>query len=196
MDDVNLSIKDAVLLAALPDIAFDGWTHAVLERAAVSAGYTADMARAVFPRGEVDAAVHFSGLIDRRMMAALKKTDTSTMRVRDRIALAVRTRFEMLEPYREAERLAAALWVRPIRKIEGAKLLWKTADTIWIWAGDTAMDYNRHTKRALLSGVLGSALLYWLSDPLPARRETEAFLDRRIEGVLRFGQIAGRFKKA
>lgn len=196
MDDVNLSIKDAILQAALPDIAFDGWTEAVLERGAVSAGFKADMARAVFPRGGLDAAVHFSGLIDRRMLAALKKTDTGAMRVRDRIALAVSKRFEALEPHREAERLAAALWVRPIRKIEGAKLLWKTADVIWVWAGDTATDYNRYTKRVLLSGVLASTLLYWLTDLSPARRDTEDFLARRIDNVLRLGQIAGRFKKA
>lgn len=196
MNDVNLAIKDAVLLAALPDIAFDGWTEETLERGAVCAGYKADMARAVFPRGGLDAAAHFSNLMDRRMMAMLDGADRQAMRVRDRVALAALKRFEALEPYREVERMAAALWVRPIRKIEGAKLLWKTADAIWIWAGDTAMDYNRHTKRALLSGVLASTLLYWLSDPSPARRETEAFLARRIEGALRLGQIAGRFKKA
>ena len=50
--------------------------------------------------------------------------------------------------------MAVAFWVRPMRKFEGAKLVWKTADKIWNWAGDTSSDYNYYTKRALLSAVI------------------------------------------
>lgn len=196
MNDINLPIKDAILLAALPDVAFDGWRAQTLERAAQSAGFAAEMSRAVFPRMELDAAMHFSGWADRQMLQSLAGTDPQSLRVRDRVALAVRHRLDALEPYREAERLAAALWVRPFRKIEGAKLIWKTADVIWDWAGDTATDYNRYTKRALLSGVLGTTLLYWLNDASQGRADTDAFLDRRINNVLRLGQIAARVKTA
>ncbi|MFA5592641.1 MAG: COQ9 family protein [Micavibrio sp.] len=190
----NEIIKSAIIEAALPDVVFDGWTAEVLERGAVHAGYEAPMARAVFPRGTEDALIHFSHMADGWMMEKLAGTNKEEMRVRDRIALAVRARLQALEPHKEAERLAAAWWMRPLRKYRAAKLVWKTADIIWIWAGDTATDYNRYTKRALLSGVLGSSLLFWLQEDDEA--EVAAFIERRIENIMALGKIAARRKSA
>lgn len=192
----NQTIKDSILQKALADIPFDGWTEDVLARAAVTSGYTSDMVQAVFPRGVRDALVHFSALADRQMLQALKQTDPSMLKVPARVALAVKTRFEMLEPHREAERLAIAWWLRPFRKIEGAKIVWNTADAIWLWAGDTATDYNHYTKRTLLSGVITSTAFFWLNDQSEGRKDSWAFLDRRIDNVLSIGKIVGRFKKA
>jgi len=194
--DRNQTIKDKIIETALPDIPFDGWSDAALERAAVNAGYDANMARAVFPKGVRDALIHFSGWADRRMLDALKASNPVSMKVRERVALGVRLRFEILEPFREAERLAIAYWMRPFRKIDGAKLVWKTADAIWQWAGDTATDYNRYTKRGLLSGVLTATAFFWLNDTSPGRADSWAFLDRRIDNVLSIGKIVGRFKTA
>lgn len=196
MKDKNRHIRDDILNAALPAIPFDGWTADMLARAATLAGYAPDMARAVFPRMELDAAVHFSDLADRWMLDALGNVDGTSLKIRERIALSVRTRLEHLAPHQEAERLAVALWVRPFRKVEGARLVWKTADRIWLWAGDTATDYNHYTKRALLSGVLAATTLFWLHDSSHDKGDTWGFLDRRIENALQLGKIAAHVKKA
>jgi ubiquinone biosynthesis protein COQ9 len=192
----NQTIKDKILETALPDVPFDGWTDGLLERAAQNAGYDAAMIRAVFPKGVRDALIHFSGWADRRMLEALKATNPVSLKVRERVALGVRLRFEILEPFREAERLAIAYWLRPFRKIDGAKLVWKTADAIWKWAGDTATDYNRYTKRGLLSGVITATAFFWLNDHSAGRADSWAFLDRRIDNVLSAAKIVGRFKTA
>ncbi|HEU4839110.1 MAG TPA: COQ9 family protein [Micavibrio sp.] len=192
----NQTIKDRILETALPDVPFDGWTDGLLERAAQNAGYDAAMARAVFPKGVRDALIHFSGWADRRMLDALKATNPVSLKVRERVALGVRLRFEILESFREAERLAIAYWLRPFRKMDGAKLVWKTADAIWKWAGDTATDYNRYTKRGLLSGVITATAFFWLNDHSAGRADSWAFLDRRIDNVLSAAKIVGRFKTA
>lgn len=192
----NLAIKNAIIEAALPNAPFDGWTQKMLEDSAVAAGYKKEMVTSVFPQGVKDALIHLSHWADLQMMAILKAANPVSMRVRDRIALGVRTRLGVLEGHKEAERLALSYWMRPFRKIEGAKLVWKTADMIWDWAGDTATDYNRYTKRSLLCGVIISTTLFWLSDTSENHQDTDAFLDRRIDNVLSIGKIAGRFKKA
>lgn len=192
----NLDIKNAIIEAALPNVPFDGWTQAMLEQAAVSAGYEAAMVTAVFPKGVKDALIHLSDWADQQALARLRAANPVSMRVRDRITLGVRTRLAVLEPHKEAERLALSYWMRPLRKIEGAKLVWKTADVIWDWAGDTATDYNRYTKRSLLCGVIVATTLFWLTDTSQDQRDTDAFLDRRIDNALSIGKIAGRLKKA
>lgn len=196
MKSTNDPIKTAILEAALPNIPFDGWTMAALENAAAAAGYSAAMVTSVFPQGVKDAMAYLSHWADAKMLQSLKKTNPVSMRIRERIALAVRTRLEILAPHKEAERLAIAFWMRPLRKWEAGKLVWKTADAIWIWAGDTATDYNRYTKRGLLSGVLTATTLYWLNDQSAGHADSWAFLDRRIDNVLSIGKIVGRLKTA
>ena len=195
MKPSNDVIKSKILKATLPSVVFDGWTMELLNRAAVECGYQEEMALSVFPRGVKDALGYFSRWADNEMLHALEKNEAPA-RVREKIALAVRTRLEILAPHKEAERLAIAFWMRPVRKWEGAKLVWKTADVIWSWAGDTATDYNHYTKRALLGGVLTATALYWLSDQSAGHKDSWAFLDRRIDNVLSIGKIVGRLKTA
>ncbi len=192
---VNI-IKNRILEAALPDVPFDGWTKAVLESAVEKAGYSKDMVPSVFPGGVADAVAHLSYWADERMLSVLEKSNVKAMRVRDKIALGVRTRLEVLEPFKEAERLAIGYWMRPLRKWKGARLVWKTADMIWIWAGDTATDYNRYTKRTLLSGVLTATTFFWLTDQSEGTQDSWSFLDRRIEDVMKLGKIAAKLKTA
>jgi ubiquinone biosynthesis protein COQ9 len=189
----NEKIKDAILRAALSDVAFEGWTKAVLESAALRAGYGAEMARAVFPSGVSDALIHFAGMADRAMLEHLRGHNPQSMRVRDRIAAAIAARLDFLDAHREAEKLAIAYWLSPLRKLQGARLVWRTADAIWNWAGDTATDYNRYTKRGLLCGVLGATMLYWAGEE--DRAAVGGFIDRRIENVMSIGKATARFKK-
>jgi hypothetical protein len=50
----------------------------------------------------------------------------------------------------------------------------------------TSDDLNWYSKRAILSGVYSSTVLYWLGDQSAGHAATWAFLDRRIEDVMRF----------
>lgn len=189
-------IADRLIETALPDVVFDGWSRDLLENAAEKAGYSRSMATAIFPDGVPDALAHYSDFVDRRMLAALANVDPEALRVRDRIRLAVMTRLDVLQPWREAEKLALRYWAVPTHSLRGSRLLWRTADRIWDWAGDTSKDYNRYTKRGLLCGVLSATLLAWINEEGDGSSEAvEAFLDRRIENVMQWGRFAGKFKK-
>ncbi len=187
-------IRDDILDALLPAVAFDGWTMDAARAAAAQAGYEPDMADAVFPGGADDIVGHFADRADREMLAALG--DGNHLKIRERIGAAVRARITWLNRHKEAEREAVAYWMRPLRKYKGAKIVWRTADRIWDWAGDTATDYNRYTKRGLLSGVIAATTVYWLRDDARTLDNTFSFLDRRIENVLQLGKVMGNFKKA
>jgi ubiquinone biosynthesis protein COQ9 len=195
MTDSVIEKQDRILMALLPDLAFDGWCWTAVENAAVKAGFDPAMAEAVFPGRLKDAVAHFSDWADRQMLKRLSKTDSESMRVRDRIRLAVTERLNVLQPWKEAVRLSSRFWSVPSRAARPAKLMWRTADRIWDWAGDTAQDYNRYTKRALLTGILGSTTLAWLSDQDEGMTATKDFLDRRIDNVMAIGRILGKAGK-
>ena len=152
------------------------------------------MQRLAFPRG-VDAAVAFSERLDRRMVEALGREPLHAMGMTAKITRAVRLRLEMAEPDREAVRRAASLFALPIHAGEGASCVWRTADAIWTALGDGSEDLNWYTKRATLAGVLSSTGLYWLQDESAGRTSTWAFLDRRIQDVMRIEKAKAAVRK-
>jgi ubiquinone biosynthesis protein COQ9 len=75
------------------------------------------------------------------------------------------------------------------------RLTYRTVDTMWRAAGDTATDWNFYTKRILLAGVYGSTVLFWLNDESKGFAETWGFLDRRIADVLRVPRATQRLSR-
>lgn len=194
MTDDDMPIEDRLLLAVLPNVAFDGWTDRALSMAAETLGMDADAARRVFPGGAADLVAQFSDWADREALAtvAARGEAFQAMKVRDKITLAVRTRLEILEPHKEAVRRAATVLALPVNAGLAARLLYRTVDRMWDAAGDTANDINRYTKRGLLAAVQSSTTFYWLADRSEGHEATWAFLDRRIADVLNVGRRVGR----
>ena len=190
--DVPLpELRPALITAMLPGVPFDGWSAVARDAAATAAGIDRDIAALALP----DAATMtdaYTLRADALMVAAMAAAGTGTMKVRARIRFAVKTRLEQAEGDREAVRRALVIMSLPTNAAMGARTLWRTADTMWRAAGDTATDYNHYTKRALLSAVYSATLLFWLDDDSEGRVDTWAFLDRRIDGIMRFEKLKGQ----
>jgi len=186
-------LRAELLQASLAHVAFDGWSRTTLRAAARDLGVDPVLAFNAYPGGEAELVEAFSTWADHRMLDALAERDMAAMKVRERIAAAVRLRLEQLEPHREAVRRGLAFFALLPNAASGVRSLYRTVDAIWYAAGDRATDYNFYTKRLLLAGVFSSTLLFWLDDASEGRAETWAFLERRIAEVLKAG---GRLGKA
>lgn len=195
MSDPKIDIHAALLAAALPHVAFDGWSAATLAEAALDTGISPEDAAAAYPRGGVDLAVAFHKAGDDLMLARLAETDLSEMRFRDRIALAVQCRLEVVSD-KDAVRKGSTLFALPQNAAQGSKLIWGTCDAIWNALGDTSDDVNWYTKRATLSGVYASTVLYWLGDDSEDHAPTWAFLDRRIENVMQIETLKSKVRNS
>lgn len=188
MDDVKQQLLDA----AIAHVPFEGWSEATFNAAVTETGVNPTVARALCPRGAFDLAVAYHKRGDATMRAALAAEDLTALRYRDRVARAVRLRIEAAD--REVVRRGSALMSLPQNAPEGARLIWGTADAIWTALGDTSDDVNWYSKRAILSGVYGSTVLYWLGDNSEAQAATWAFLDRRIDDVMRFEKVKAQVR--
>lgn len=179
--------RDILLDAALNHVPFDGWSETTFQAAVRDAEVDAALAKAVFPRGAVDLALAYHGRGDQAMLARLKSEDLSDMRFRDKVAAAVRFRLE--ESDRETVRRGVTLFALPHLAPDGAKAIWGTCDLIWDALGDTSDDFNWYTKRATLSGVYSSTVLFWLGDDSEGQARSWDFLDRRIEDVMQIEKL-------
>ena len=189
-------MREAVLAAALPHAAFDGFTDAVMQKACLEAGcVTGDLAR-LFENGPVSLIEFYSVSVDGEMETQLAAMGLKAMKIRERIAAAVKTRLAILKPHKEAARRAAALLSLPMNAALGAKLLYRTVDAMWRAAGDTSTDFNFYTKRGILAGVYGSTAMRWFNDTSDDEAATDTFLAARIENVMQFEKFKGKAKEA
>ncbi|MEH6833252.1 MULTISPECIES: COQ9 family protein [Falsihalocynthiibacter] len=194
MSEQLLKTKEALLEAALPHVVFDGWSTATLAEAALDAGISPEDAQAAYPRGGVDLAIAFHKAGDAMMLERLAAADMSNLRFRDKITAAVRYRIEAVTD-KEAVRKGSALFALPQNAADGSKLVWGTCDAIWNALGDTSDDVNWYTKRATLSGVYASTVLYWLGDDGEGNTATWEFLDRRIDNVMQIEKFKASVRK-
>ncbi|WP_084863836.1 COQ9 family protein [Salibaculum halophilum] len=177
-----------LLAAIVPHVVFDGWSEQAFRAACSDIEMPLDEARLLCPRGAVDLAVLFHREGDQRMVDMLDTADLSQMRFREKVAHAIRLRLQAAGD-KEAVRRGTSLFALPHMAAEGSGLIWGTADAIWTALGDTSEDANWYTKRATLSAVYGSVVLFWLGDTSPDDMDTDAFIDRRIADVMRFEKV-------
>jgi ubiquinone biosynthesis protein COQ9 len=188
--------RDRLIAALLPDIAFDGWTRRALRHAAIRAGVPAGEAAALFPRGAPDLIAAFSRWADRQMLERLEREPAEPIGLSGRIALALRLRFEVLMPWREAVRRGLSVLAMPQNAALGLRLLYGTVDAIWYGVADRATDFSFYTKRATLAGIYAGAMLYWLDDRSPDSVDTLVFIERRLADLHRLTGLRERLAAA
>jgi ubiquinone biosynthesis protein COQ9 len=175
---------ERLLLATLSHVPFDGWSNAAFAKGCADAGLDQETGRSFFPGGVPEVLEYFLSYTDEKMLAVLAAENLEIMKIRERIAAAIRVRLELLARHREAVRRTCAYFALPQNAPLGLKCLGRTVDAIWRACGDEATDFSFYTKRATLAGVYMATLLYWLDDDSEGFGDTFAFLERRIGDVM------------
>ncbi|MXO96410.1 COQ9 family protein [Erythrobacter aquimaris] len=189
LDELRLALAPAIADAAI----FDGWSDAALEMAADQMGADIDVARLAFKGGAIDMVFAWIEAVDMVMAAAFPEEKVAQMKIRERIRSLVQFRLDAVEGQEEALRRALAIMAMPQNAPASAKRGWQTADLMWRLAGDAATDYNHYTKRAILASLYGATLAVFVEDDSEGKAETKAFLDRRIEGVMKFEKVKAKW---
>jgi ubiquinone biosynthesis protein COQ9 len=187
-------LRERLALAVGENAVFDGWTRAAVEAAADSQGVDKAQARLAMPKdadGMID--VYIQG-VDRALEERFPPDRVAEMKVRERIRALVWARLEIMGPAREAVRRALSILAMPHHLPLAARISWRTVDQMWCLAGDTSTDFNHYTKRMTLGVVYASTLLVWLDDQSEGWSETAAFLDRRIDDVMRFEKFKAQWR--
>ena len=190
LDELRMMLAPLVAENAV----FDGWSETALTAAADSLKVDSDVARLAFtsegqsslPMAMLDAWI---ASVDAVMGVALPLEQLATMKIRERIRALVQFRLDAVAGLEEAVRRGLAIMAMPQNAPRAAKIGWRSADAMWRLAGDTATDYNHYTKRAILAAIYAATLTSWLEDESEGKADTRAFLERRIDGVMRFEKV-------
>ena len=186
-DPSPLEVLRARLALAVGNHAvFDGWTVKAVASAATQLGINLDQAGLAMPKDASGLIDSYAAAIDAAMATAFPPERIQAMKIRERIRSLVWFRIESMAEAREAVRRGLAILAMPQNAPLAARIGWRSCDAMWRLAGDTATDFNFYTKRMTLGAVYASTLVAWLDDSTDGFADTAAFLDRRIDNVMRF----------
>ena len=164
----------------VPDL---GLNRMSVRAGAKSAGFNEAELDLIAPNGAADVAAILWRGHDARALGDEAETIAAGMKIRDRIGYLLNAWLDAFAADTElAHRLIGCLML-PSHLGLYRRLLWATADRIWQLAGDKALDENHYSKRLIVCGILGTALMTRLTRGREAQVEQIA---RNIEGVMSF----------
>jgi len=187
-------LRRELALAVGENAVFDGWTRKAVDSAATQLGIDPLQARLAMPKAPAGMIDVYIREVDRALEAGFTPQRMAKMKIREKIRSLIWHRLEIMGPAREAVRRALAILAMPQNLPLALRTGWRSADLMWRIAGDTSTDFNHYTKRMTLGAVYGSTLLVWLDDRSEGWSETAAFLDRRIDDVMRFEKFKAEWR--
>lgn len=196
--------EDAILSSAITHVPTHGFTATALVNGAHDAGYL-DVSANLFPAGAFSLVKYH--LVTQRLALGKKgsaypaeePTDVlenvralTLRRLRANEPIIHRWQ-EVGEPMPEAISYVVAQWLTVLKALailampkhipESLRELALLSDEIHFLAGDKSVDTSWYTKRAGLSAIYASTELFMTQDRSPNFKDTEEFLDRRLEGA-------------
>jgi ubiquinone biosynthesis protein COQ9 len=187
-------LRRKLALAVGENAVFDGWTRAAVDSAAKQLGVDPVQARLAMPKSQTGLIDLYIQEVDRGLQAYFTPARLAKLKIREKIRALVWRRLEIMGPAREAVRRALAILAMPQNVPLALRISWRTADLLWRIAGDTSTDFNHYTKRMTLGAVYGSTLLVWLDDQSEGWTDTAAFLDRRIDDVMKIEKFKAEWR--
>ena len=187
-------LRRQLALAVGENAVFDGWTKAAVDSAAGQLGIDPVQARLAVPKSQAAMVDLYIQEVDRALEASFTPEQLAGMKIRQRIRSLVWRRLEIMGPAREGVRRALSILAMPQNVPLALRISWRSADLMWRLAGDTSTDFNHYTKRITLGAVYGSTLVAWLNDETADWADTAAFLDRRIDDVMRFEKLKAEWR--
>ncbi|MEY4055117.1 MAG: hypothetical protein RL519_452 [Pseudomonadota bacterium] len=189
LEDLRRQLAPAIADAAV----FDGWSDEAVAVAAEMNGVDPAVAAFAFSGGAMAMIAAWIDACDAAMAAEWPAERLATLKIRERIRSLVQFRLDYVTPQQEALVRALAIMAMPQNAAQALKLGWHSADLMWRLAGDTATDYNHYTKRTILAGIYAATLSVLAHDRSEGQADTRAFLERRIDGVMRFEKAKAQF---
>ncbi|KAL8821713.1 MAG: hypothetical protein Q9223_000287 [Gallowayella weberi] len=175
--------EDAILTAAIKHVPTYGFTATALSSGVRDAGFP-DVSANLFPNG-VFSLVRYHLVTERLALKKNAPTDPSKelSNVLDRVRNLTLQRLHASKPIIHRWQEALAILAMPQHLAESFRELTLLSDELLFLAGDKSVDTSWYTKRAGLSAIYASTELFMTQDKSPSFKETEEFLDRRLEAA-------------
>ena len=171
---------------------FYEWDAQLVSQAEEECGFEQGYA-SILNMGETDEIITaYEVLQDKKMLELLAEL-SAPLKVREKIALALKTRIKNCCSkiiLKKNQRLLSSLENLAL----AAKLAWETCDNIWRYAGDNSTDFNYYSKRGLLVGVYVSSIVFYINDESENSVKTDDYIDKSLTKIINIANFKNIIK--
>uniref|UniRef100_A0A0A1XQ97 Ubiquinone biosynthesis protein n=1 Tax=Zeugodacus cucurbitae TaxID=28588 RepID=A0A0A1XQ97_ZEUCU len=186
------AIRTQILEAALPHVPELGWTRDAIVKGAEEAGFPS-VVHGMFPDGGYALVSYFYGKCNDEVVRRLQEeTQNCKLAVGDPLDFlvrAVRTRLEMIVPYKSQWSQALALIALPQNAATSLAQVLTLVDDICYYAGDRSVDFGWYTRRIGLATIMKMTELFMLQDSSADHANTWEFLRNRMDEAVQLQSI-------
>ena len=158
----------------------NSWNIESFNKAQKKLKYSPNLLKVLFPNKLNDLVFYFSDFINKKMITAYKKKRINKKSLRLQILTLLKIRFSILNEYKSTIKESMVFLCSPSKQLLSSKLIFKTADFMWISINDKSTDYNFYTKRAILGTIYSVVILFWLNDKSNKLDKTYNLLEKLI----------------
>ena len=158
----------------------NSWNIESFNKAQKKLKYSSNLLKVLFPNKLNDLVFYFSDFINKKMITAYKKKRINKKSLRLQILTLLKIRFSILNEYKSVIKESMVFLCSPSKQLLSSKLIFKTADFMWISINDKSTDYNFYTKRAILGTIYSVVILFWLNDKSNKLDKTYNLLEKLI----------------
>lgn len=178
------AIRAQILEAALPNVPTLGWSRNAIAMGAEEIGFPS-VVHGMFPDGGYALVSYFYGKCNDEVVRRLQEeTQNGNLAVGDPLDFlvrAVRTRLEMIIPYKPQWSQALALMALPQNAATSLAQVLTLVDDICYYAGDRSVDFGWYTRRIGLATIMKMTELFMLQDSSEDHANTWEFLRNRMD---------------
>ena len=187
----------------LPHGPFDGWTWIAMEKGAFYIGFEQSKTESkriniyknLFHNGAIDFIEVFSEVIDIEVKNNYNDIENKPQRIPEKIKKLILMRLSLCHKYKESIRSSLSITALPTNSKKSIKLLYRTCNSMCRISGDNATDFSFYTNRISLAAVYSSTLFFWLNDESIDNKNTEQFLDRRLNDISKISKFKKPFNE-
>ncbi len=186
MTEIAKEIRDQLLETALNLLPIYGLSDELLEKAEEQ--IYGERGRTIFVN-LADFVDYLLLDIDTKMLASLEQQDTQNLKIREKIKLALLTRFT-IQDHALVKQLAS-FFLKPQYAPLAFKSLSRTCDKIWYFAGDQSTDFNYYSKRMILAAIYSATIAYYLKTEATEKQLAE-FIEQRIQDSFKLAELKNK----
>ena len=192
-NNTNIQKKSLEILNFSKDIvAKYGWNESLFNNLKKAKKINSDNLKVLFPNGYIDLLNLALDELNNNLKDECKKYGFEKLPIHKRIRKIILTKINLMNNKKKFYKKTFYYLLLPTKYKLLSKQLYKSADSMWIIAGDKSVDFNFYTKRLILSGVYSSVLIHFFNNNNIL--ETENLLDNYLLKISKIPQIKKNVK--
>ncbi|HCR86109.1 MAG TPA: COQ9 family protein [Alphaproteobacteria bacterium] len=196
--------KDKLLEKFIENCVFDGWNDECLKSSARQLGFENNYEKMLFPQGIRDLTLYFADATEKKFLADARDILSNQLKHKDKAKALM---IHKLRLYRQNLKSAegfkkfASYFFTPANALTGLKGVYNFADDSWKLMNDNSQGFSFYTKRISFGAIYSKAVLHVINDESDNLVDTENFIERKIDDLmkinkikLKFNELLGKFK--